>query len=226
VQTLPDLRRLFGHWLPQLAPPGPENHLLFEYSNRIPIGSVAHLLVPTAPKMITSRSPMPRLDGLGMRARDSLHAIQWQHVHGSASVQVTVSGRPHQSPGIQVGCCTFVLYGPGHPHCELSGTDSRYGTRLTQHQIISASPPGACLASTSLIMPDSGCWRTSLTPASRCRVHRRCARVPRPGNRPYPMLELAGHPSSPRWHTAGPRPCTPAPGIPQPVPRGATKRSR
>src|ERR1022692_1899733 len=61
---------------PPTGSPGPENHLLFEYSNRRPIGSVAHLLVPTAPKMITSRSPMPRLDGLEMRAQDTLHAMR------------------------------------------------------------------------------------------------------------------------------------------------------
>jgi hypothetical protein len=47
---------------------------------------------------------------MGIRTPDLLHAMQWQHVHGSASVQVTVSGRPHQSSGIQAGCCTFVLY--------------------------------------------------------------------------------------------------------------------
>ena len=39
---------------------------------------------------------------MGIRTPDLLHAMQWQHVHGSASVQVTVPGRPHQSlsPGI------------------------------------------------------------------------------------------------------------------------------
>jgi hypothetical protein len=35
---------------------------------------------------------------MGIRTPDLLHAMQWQHVHGSASVQVTVSGRPHESP--------------------------------------------------------------------------------------------------------------------------------
>ena len=35
---------------------------------------------------------------MGIRTPDLLHAMQWQHVHSSASVQVTVSGRPHQSP--------------------------------------------------------------------------------------------------------------------------------
>ena len=52
---------------------------------------------------------------MGIRTPDLLHAMQWQHVHGSASVQVTVSGRPHQSAGIQAGCCTFVLYRPEPP---------------------------------------------------------------------------------------------------------------
>jgi hypothetical protein len=41
---------------------------------------------------------------------DLLHAIQRHHVHRSPSVQVTVPVRPHQSAGIQAGCCTFVLY--------------------------------------------------------------------------------------------------------------------
>jgi hypothetical protein len=35
---------------------------------------------------------------MGIRTPDLLHAIQWQHVHSSVSVQVTVSGRPHESP--------------------------------------------------------------------------------------------------------------------------------
>ena len=52
---------------------------------------------------------------MGIRTPDLLHAMQWQHVHGSASVQVTVSGRPHESSGIQAGCCTFVLYTPVRP---------------------------------------------------------------------------------------------------------------
>jgi hypothetical protein len=52
---------------------------------------------------------------MGIRTPDLLHAIQRQHVHRSPSVQVTVSGRPHQSPGIQAGCCTFVLYGSARP---------------------------------------------------------------------------------------------------------------
>ncbi len=47
---------------------------------------------------------------MGIRTPDLLHAIQWQHVHPRPSPQVTVSGRPHQSSGIQAGCCTFVLY--------------------------------------------------------------------------------------------------------------------
>jgi hypothetical protein len=54
-------------------------------------------------------------EAMGIRTPDLLHAIQRQHVHGSASVQVTVSGRLHQSPGIQAGCCTFVLYRPELP---------------------------------------------------------------------------------------------------------------
>ena len=49
---------------------------------------------------------------MGIRTPDLLHAMQWNHVHRSPSVQVTVSGRPHQSAGIQAGCCTFLLYGP------------------------------------------------------------------------------------------------------------------
>jgi hypothetical protein len=52
---------------------------------------------------------------MGIRTPDLLHAMQWQHVHRSPSVQVTVSGRPHQSSGIQAGCCTFVLYGSARP---------------------------------------------------------------------------------------------------------------
>jgi hypothetical protein len=52
---------------------------------------------------------------MGIRTPDLLHAIQWQHVHRSPSVQVTVPGRPHQSPGIQAGCCTFVLYSASRP---------------------------------------------------------------------------------------------------------------
>jgi hypothetical protein len=38
-----------------------------------------------------------------------------QHVHPRPSVQVTVSGRPHESSGIQAGCFTFVLYSPSRP---------------------------------------------------------------------------------------------------------------
>jgi hypothetical protein len=52
---------------------------------------------------------------MGIRTPDLLHAIQRQHVHRSPSVQVTVSGRPHESSGIQAGCCTFVLYRPEPP---------------------------------------------------------------------------------------------------------------
>src|SRR5450755_4189227 len=58
---------------------------------------------------------------MGIRTPDLLHAIQWQHVHRSTSVQVTVSGRPHQSPGIQACCCTFVLTVPSFHRCKLSG---------------------------------------------------------------------------------------------------------
>jgi hypothetical protein len=58
---------------------------------------------------------------MGIRTPDLLHAIQWQHVHRSTSVQVTVSGRPHQSPGIQACCCTFVLTVPGFHRRKLSG---------------------------------------------------------------------------------------------------------
>ena len=49
------------------------------------------------------------------RTADLLHAISRQLVHPRPSVQVTVSGRPHQSSGIQAGCCTFVLYGSEPP---------------------------------------------------------------------------------------------------------------
>ena len=49
---------------------------------------------------------------MGIRTPDLLHAMQRQHVHRSVSVQVTVSGRPHESSGIQAGCCTFVLCTP------------------------------------------------------------------------------------------------------------------
>jgi hypothetical protein len=52
---------------------------------------------------------------------DLLRAIQWQHVHPRPSVQVTVSGRPHESPGIQAGCCTFVLYRSRQQRCILRG---------------------------------------------------------------------------------------------------------
>jgi hypothetical protein len=62
---------------------------------------------------------------MGIRTPDLLHAIQWQDVHSSTSVQVTVSGRPHQSSGIQVGCCTFVLYGPELPPVQAERTGSR-----------------------------------------------------------------------------------------------------
>jgi hypothetical protein len=44
--------------------------------------------------------------------RPGLAAIQRHHVHQSPSAQVTVSGRPHQSPGIHAGLCTFVLCAP------------------------------------------------------------------------------------------------------------------
>jgi hypothetical protein len=55
----------------------------------------------------------------GIRTPDLLHAIQRQNIHRRPPVQVTVPGRPHGSPGIQAGCCTFLLYrsadedGPG-----------------------------------------------------------------------------------------------------------------
>jgi hypothetical protein len=52
---------------------------------------------------------------MGIRTPDLLHAIQRHYVHPRPSVQVTVSGRPHQSSGIQAGCCTFVLYGSEPP---------------------------------------------------------------------------------------------------------------
>ena len=52
---------------------------------------------------------------MGIRTPDLLHAIQRHHVHRSPSPQVTVPRRPHESPGIQAGCCTFVLYRPEPP---------------------------------------------------------------------------------------------------------------
>jgi hypothetical protein len=47
---------------------------------------------------------------MGIRTPDLFHAIQRQHVHRRPYPQVTVPGRPRQSPGIQAGCCTFLLY--------------------------------------------------------------------------------------------------------------------
>jgi hypothetical protein len=87
---------------------------------------------------------------MGIRTPDLLHAMQWQHVHGSASVQVTVSGGPHQSPGIQAGCCTFVLYRSALRRCEQN--ESILWKHAAEH-------------SSALYLP--GCWsRCSLTQTS------------------------------------------------------------
>jgi hypothetical protein len=51
---------------------------------------------------------------MGIRTPDLLHAIQWQHVHRSTSVQVTVPERPHESSQICTCCGTFLLYSPGY----------------------------------------------------------------------------------------------------------------
>jgi hypothetical protein len=53
-----------------------------------------------------------RSGATGIRTPDLLHAIQRQRIHSRPSPQATIPGRPHQSPGIQAGCCTFVLYAP------------------------------------------------------------------------------------------------------------------
>ncbi len=58
---------------------------------------------------------------MGIRTPDLLHAIQLQRVHPRPSPQVTVSGRPHESAGIQAGCCTFVLYRSRQQRCILRG---------------------------------------------------------------------------------------------------------
>ena len=78
---------------------------------------------------------------MGIRTPDLLHAIQRQHVHPRLSVQVTVSGRPHESSGIQAGCCTFVLYGSGPPAVPAERARLPGGARWAWHQIVSVSRP-------------------------------------------------------------------------------------
>jgi hypothetical protein len=51
-----------------------------------------------------------RSGATGIRTPDLLHAIQRQDIHHRPYPQVTVPGRPHESPGIQAGCGTFLLY--------------------------------------------------------------------------------------------------------------------
>jgi hypothetical protein len=46
----------------------------------------------------------------GTRTPGLLHAIHWQAVHRSTSVQVTVPERADQSAQIRTGCCIFPLY--------------------------------------------------------------------------------------------------------------------
>ena len=73
---------------------------------------------------------------MGIRTPDLLHAMQWQHVHRSPSVQVAVSGRPHQSPGIQACCCTFVLYRSRQPTGDTSGPTTAVQAMAAQHPML------------------------------------------------------------------------------------------
>ena len=73
---------------------------------------------------------------MGIRTPDLLHAIQRHHVHGSASVQVTVSGRPPQSSGIQAGCCTFVLYRSRQLAGDTSGPATTVQAMAAQHHML------------------------------------------------------------------------------------------
>ena len=51
----------------------------------------------------------------------------------TSPVQVTVSGRPHESAGIQAGCCTFVLYRPGR-RCGLQASAGLGQTARERHR--------------------------------------------------------------------------------------------
>ena len=60
----------------------------------------------------TSTEPLPTA---ASAALDKHRSVIWrQHVHPRPYPQATVPERPHESSGIQVGCCTFVLY-PSEP---------------------------------------------------------------------------------------------------------------
>ena len=100
---------------------------------------------------------------MGIRTPDLLHAIQWQHVHRSTSVQVTVSGRPHQSPGIQACCCTFVLTVPSFHRRKLSGPAPGRRTLDIAPDCI-CQPPEIAVANDLTLLRrarDTGPWRSA-----------------------------------------------------------------
>jgi len=100
---------------------------------------------------------------MGIRTPDLLHAIQWHHVHRSTSVQVTVSGRPHPSPGIQACCCTFVLTVPSFHRRKLSGPAPGRRTLDIAPDCI-CQPPEIAVANDLTLLRrtrDTGPWRSA-----------------------------------------------------------------
>jgi hypothetical protein len=81
-----------------------------------------------------------RSGATGIRTPDLLHAIQRQDIHHRPSTQVTVPGRPHQSPGIQAGCCTFLLYQSAQRACSRPPQTSRHATSQGLLKTLPAEP--------------------------------------------------------------------------------------
>ena len=100
---------------------------------------------------------------MGIRTPDLLHAMQWHHVHRSPSVQVTVSGRPHESAGIQAGCCTFVLYRSEPLLARTERAQLPGDARWTWHQIAPVSHPRIAVTK-SFICPHQCPPRTEAPP--------------------------------------------------------------
>jgi hypothetical protein len=107
--------------LPQARPVAPQRDAALRRQLHGPHGrpAQARRRHPRPRRHPHHRNRLPPRPGSHRHDQD-LHAIQWQHFHSSPSVQVTVPERPHESPGIQAGCCTFVLTVPSLHRYKLS----------------------------------------------------------------------------------------------------------